>query len=205
MLTAFAFRTGGDIGNATFYKYDLYYKGNWPFTDVHMAIFADPDLGNFQDDWVGSDTTLGVGYIWNSDNEDEGSDGYGSPPPAAGYDFLQGPIVPSPGDSAKVSNEWVQDFKNLAMTSFLRYHSGGCGCPDCEPATALHHYIYMRGRWKDGKCITEGGMAEISRTTTVRHTCSREILATVIIPASTGLSAIQTAQAQTLGHQTGAL
>ena len=153
-VTAFAFRTAGDIGNATFYKYDLYYQGTQPFTDVHMAIFSDPDLGNFQDDWVGSDTTLGVGYVWNSDNEDEGSDGYGSPAPAAGYDFFQGPIVPSPGDSAKVSTEWVQDFKNLEMTSFMYFHGGGC--VDCEPSTALDHYNYMRGRWKDGKCITWG-------------------------------------------------
>ena len=152
--TAFAFRTGGDIGNATFYKYDFYYRGNWPFTDVYMAIFADPDLGNFQDDWLGSDTTLGVGYVWNGDNEDEFSRGYGSPPPAAGYDFFQGPIVPSPGDSAKVSTEWVQDFKNLKMSSFLSYRGGG-GVTD-EPRTALEHYNYMRGRWKDGKCITKG-------------------------------------------------
>ena len=152
--TAFAFRTGGDIGNATFYKYDFYYRGNWPFTDVYMAIYSDPDLGYGRDDWVGSDTTLGVGYVWNSDNEDEGYYGYGSPPPAAGYDFLQGPIVPSTGDSAKVSNEWVQDFKNLEMTSFLNFYDGPCVI--CSPITALDHYNYMRGRWKDGKCITEG-------------------------------------------------
>ena len=152
--TAFALRTGGDIGNATFYKYDFYYRGNWPFTDVYMAIFADPDLGNFQDDWLGSDTTLGVGYVWNSDNDDEGSDGFGSPAPAAGFDFFQGPIVPSPGDSAKVSSGWVQDFKNLKMTSFLFYRGGGGVTED--PSTALDHYNYMRGRWKDGKCITKG-------------------------------------------------
>ncbi|MYF39908.1 MAG: T9SS type A sorting domain-containing protein [Rhodothermaceae bacterium] len=153
--TAFAFRTGGDIGNTTFYKYDFYYRGNWPFTDVYMAIFADPDLGNFQDDWLGSDTTLGVGYVWNADNDDESSWGYGSPPPALGFDFIQGPIVPSPGDSAKVSTEWIQDFKNLKMTSFLFYQGGACEF--CEPSTALEHYNYMRGRWRDGKCITVGG------------------------------------------------
>ncbi len=28
--TAFAFRTGGDIGNATFYKYDFHYRGTGP-------------------------------------------------------------------------------------------------------------------------------------------------------------------------------
>ena len=154
-VTAFAFRTAGDIGNTTFYRYNVYYKGNQPFTDVHMAVFSDPDLGNYQDDWVGSDTTLGVGFVWNSDNEDEGSDGYGSPAPAAGYDFFQGPIVPSPGDSAKVDGEWIPDFVNLKMTSFTYYNNGGGVTED--PSTALDHYNYMRGRWKDGKCITEGG------------------------------------------------
>ena len=152
-VTAFAFRVAGDIGNATFYKYDLHYKGSWPFNDVYMAIFSDVDLGNFQDDWIGSDTTLGVGYVWNSYNEDVGTNGYGSPAPAAGYDFFQGPIVPSPGDSAKVSTKWVQDFKNLEMTSFMTY---GDGLTEI-PRTALAHYHYMRGRWIDGKCITEGG------------------------------------------------
>ena len=153
---AFAFNTSGDIGNSTFYKYDLYYKGNEPYTDVHMAIFSDPDLGNYQDDWVGSDTTLGVGFVWNSDDDDEGGDGYGTPAPAAGYDFFQGPIVPGmPTDTANVSGEKVPGFKNLDMTSFTFYNNGGGVTED--PSSALDHYNYMRGRWKDGKCITLGG------------------------------------------------
>ena len=52
----FAFNAAGPIGNATFYKYDVYYKGKVPLTDAYMALYSDPDLGNFQDDWVGSDT-----------------------------------------------------------------------------------------------------------------------------------------------------
>ena len=153
---AFAFNTAGDIGNTTFYKYDLYYKGTEPYTDVHMAIFSDPDLGNYQDDWVGSDTTLGVGFVWNSDDEDEGGDGYGTPAPAAGYDFFQGPIVPGlPTDTANVSGQQIPGFKNLNMTSFTFYNNGGGVTED--PSSALDHYNYMRGRWKDGKCITLGG------------------------------------------------
>ena len=96
-----------------------------------------------------------MGIVWNSDNEDEGTDGYGSPAPAAGYDFFQGPIVPSPGDTANVSGVKVPDFKNLPMTSFTFYNNGGG--PTEDPRTALDHYNYTRGRWKDGKCITEGG------------------------------------------------
>ena len=153
---AFAFNTAGDIGNTTFYKYDLYYKGNEPYTDVHMAIFSDPDLGNYQDDWVGSDTTLGVGFVWNSDDEDEGGDGYGTPAPAAGYDFFQGPIVPGlSSDTANVSGQKIPGFKNLDMTSFTFYNNGGGVTED--PSSALDYYNYMRGRWKDGKCITLGG------------------------------------------------
>ena len=168
---------------------------------MYTAIYSDPDLGNFQDDWIGSDTTLGVGYAWNSDNYDEGSNGYGSPP-AVGFDSIQGPIVPSPGDSAKVSNEWLQDFKNLKMTSFL-FHQNGPGVTE-DPVAGLDHYNYARGLWKDGKCMTEGGMAGISRKT-VRHTCSREILEPAMMTASTGLSAFQTAQGQTFTQQTGSL
>ena len=52
--------------------------------------------------------------------------------------------------------------------------------------------------------LQTGGMAEISRRT-APHLCFREILVPVMIPASTGLSAIQTAQGQTLRQQTGAL
>ena len=152
----FAFNTAGDIGNTTFYKYDLYYKGTEPYTDVYMAIFSDPDLGNYQDDWVGSDSTLGVGYVWNSDDDDEGGDGYGTPAPAAGYDFFQGPIVPGlPTDTANVSGQKIPGFKNLRMTSFTFYNNGGGVTED--PSSALDHYNYMQGRWKDGKCITLGG------------------------------------------------
>ncbi len=151
---AFAFNSGGDIGNTTFYKYDLYYKGDVPLTDTYIGLFSDPDLGNYQDDWVGSDTLRGMGFVWNSDNEDEGSDGYGIPP-AAGYDFFQGPIVPSPGDTAYVSGTPVPDFTNLKMAHFVFYNNGDGVTED--PANGQDYYNYLSGRWKDGKRITLGG------------------------------------------------
>ena len=152
---AFAFNTSGDIGNSTFYKYDLFYKGADPLTEAYIGLFSDPDLGNFQDDWVGSDTTLGMGYVWNSDDIDEGGDGYGQPAPAAGYDFFQGPIVPSVGDTAYVSGVAHPDFRNLRMTHFVFYNNGGGVTED--PGVGTDYYNYMDGRWKDGKRITLGG------------------------------------------------
>ena len=157
-VLAFAFNTSGGVGNSTFYKYDLFYKGNVPLTDAYIGLFSDPDLGNYQDDWVGSDTLRGMGFVWNSDNEDEGGDGYGTGPPAAGYDFFQGPIVPSLGDTAQISGVKVPDFKNLKMTHFVG-GGGGSGTldPVPDPIYGSDYYNYLSGRWKDGKRITLGG------------------------------------------------
>lgn len=153
--TAFGFNTAGDIGNTTFYKFNIIYKGTETLQNAYVGIFSDPDLGDFADDYVGSDSTLGLGYVYNADNSDESGEGYGSPPPAAGYDFFQGPIVPSPGDTAHVSGRAVPDFKNLSMTSFVYYNNGG-GVNE-DPATGEDYYNYMQGRWKDGRRIRFGG------------------------------------------------
>ena len=153
--TAFAFDVAGDIGNATFYKFKLFYKGTVPLEESYLAIWSDPDLGNFDDDWVGSDVPLGLGYVYNSDNVDEGSEGYGTPVPAAGYDFFQGPIVPSVGDTAHVSGVAVPGFKNLEMSTFAFWNNGG-GVQG-GPRNAEGYYNYMRGFWIDGLQFTEGG------------------------------------------------
>ncbi|MDX1547071.1 MAG: hypothetical protein R3247_08795, partial [Rhodothermales bacterium] len=152
---AFAFNTSGAIGNTTFYKYNIFYKGDVPLEKAYIGIFSDPDLGNFDDDYVGSDTTLGLGYTYNADNNDEGGEGYGEAPPAVGYDFFQGPIVPSPGDTAQVSGVKVPGFKNLKMTHFVFYNNGGGVTED--PQNGSDYYNYLQGRWKDGKQITFGG------------------------------------------------
>ena len=72
------------IDNSTLYRYRLINKGPKPLEEAYFSVFTDPDLGNFDDDCIGSDTTLGIGFFYNSDNEDEGRDGYGKAPPADG-------------------------------------------------------------------------------------------------------------------------
>jgi len=159
----FAFDVAGDIGNATFYKYKLFYKGSVPLENAYMSIFSDPDLGDAGDDYVGSDTTLGIGYVYNSDNSDIAGEGYGEAPPAVGYDFFQGPIVPAPGETAFVSGVPVPDFKNLKMTGFMFYNNGG-GVNE-DPTTAEHYYDYMQMNWKNGESVTFGGNGFNQNTT----------------------------------------
>ena len=130
------------LGEAIFKKYTVIYKGtaDTPDTarieDMHFAQWVDPDLGDYGDDFVGSDVELSLGYVYNADDSDSHYDPYDLAPPAAGYDFLQGPIVPvytrdDDGNqildesSVAISNfERRPGYRNLPMTAFVYFASG---------------------------------------------------------------------------------
>ncbi len=97
--TAYAYYAAGALNNTTFYRYRMFKRGPSNLTDAYLTFYSDPDLGNASDDYVGTDTTLQMIYVYNGDNEDEGSDGYGANPPALGISFLQGPLVDAPGQT----------------------------------------------------------------------------------------------------------
>ncbi|MDM7926962.1 MAG: T9SS type A sorting domain-containing protein [bacterium] len=121
-LTVFGFNRTGALGNALFFKYRLTNKGRRTLDDAFAAVFMDPDVGNGNDDLVGCDPALGIGYAFNGDNFD---DKYGADLPALGVDFFQGPIVDAPGQSAVLPDGTVLAGKEiLGMTSFFAYISG---------------------------------------------------------------------------------
>ncbi|GIV59253.1 MAG: hypothetical protein KatS3mg043_0342 [Rhodothermaceae bacterium] len=156
-VSAFAFNLAGDLGNTTFYKYKLIYKGKAPMVDTWFGIWSDPDLGNATDDYVGSDTTLGLGFVYNADNDDEGSDGYGEAPPATGYDFFQGPLVDAPGQTWTDPDGTVHENKTrLKMTRFLYYNNDTSEFGNPRDLTS-DWYNYLRGIWQDGSRMCFGG------------------------------------------------
>ena len=55
-----------------------------------MGIFADPDLGNSSDDFIGCDVDRSMMYAYNGDTYDEGATGYGNDIPALGIVILEG-------------------------------------------------------------------------------------------------------------------
>ena len=139
--TTFAFNRQGALGKTLFIKYKLKNQGTQTLDEMYISQWADPDLGGgagFTDDLVGCDTLpdgtgkpRSLGYVYNSTNNDGG---YGSAPPALGYDFFQGPRVgPDP----------------LGLTSFAKYING------TDPASAEETYHYMEGLGSDGGGITD--------------------------------------------------
>jgi len=152
-VSAFAFgHSDPRLATVTFYRYKLIYKGPAPLEKTYFGIFADVSLGNFDDDYIGSDSTLDLGFAYNSNNND---DRYGVAPPAIGYTFLHTP--PATDDRRDNDHDGATDEPGemLGMTAFTTTKGGG-GLRG-NPRKAAHYYNYMQARWKDGRRLTLGG------------------------------------------------
>lgn len=158
---AFAFSTADALNNTTFYRYQFIYRGSQPMENSYIGIFSDPDLGEFADDYVGSDPELGLGFVYNGDNFDNGDGGYGAVPPALGYDFFQGPLVGN-GEGSDFNDgvdndgdgEVDEEDERLAIEKFFYFTNGGTVTSD--PGIGEEAYTYMQGLWKDGTPLREG-------------------------------------------------
>ena len=149
-VSAFAALSDVDaINNTTLYQYKLIYRGNAPLDDAYFGLFVDPDLGQFLDDYVASDSTLGLAITYNADDDDESAFGYGPQPPALGMMFVEGPVNTA-GET-------------LRMTNFMTFANGGGVQGD--PMNAQDFYNYMQSRWRDGAHLTEGSFGRDSSGT----------------------------------------
>jgi Secretion system C-terminal sorting domain len=148
-VTAYAFDGSTILNNTTFYKFVLNYKGAGLFKDAYFGIFADPNLGDAGDDYIGVDTTLNLGFVWNADNND--GDGqtftYGTAPPAFGFDILKGIQTDVDGDG---------DLEEQNLSGFTHFRTGG-GCDFCDPSTAAQKYNYLKALSNNGTPFRVGG------------------------------------------------
>ncbi|MCB0282447.1 MAG: T9SS type A sorting domain-containing protein [Calditrichae bacterium] len=153
--TVFGFNRTGDFGDIVFKKYLVINKGSNTFKDMVFGYWSDTDMGTADDDYTGCDTVLSLGYTWNGTNTDGV---YGSPPPSVGYDFFQGPIIESPGDSAKFLGKWRQGYRNIPLTAFTLYINSSSTYSDPSQGVAegsVHFYRYLTGQLWNGNPFTD--------------------------------------------------
>jgi len=139
--TTFAFDRQGALGLTLFVKYKIINKSGGTIDSMFVSQWSDPDLGGaagFTDDLVGCDTLpdgtgkpRSLGYVYNSTNNDGG---YGSTPPALGYDFFQGPLVGT---------------TRLGLVSFNKYING------TDPQNANQTFNYMKGLTQFGDVVVD--------------------------------------------------
>ena len=172
-VTLWGYARTDALGDVIFKKYQVVYEGTATtpddavINDMYIAQWSDPDLGDFGDDFAGSDVELSLGYVYNGQADDSHYVGFGLAPPAAGYDFLQGPIVPvyvldengeitvdDNGDPVlDTTKEAIWNFgrrpgyENLPMTSFVYFAAGSAiGDPELgEYVGTEEWYNLLRG------------------------------------------------------------
>ena len=146
-LTAYAYNLSNALGNSIFYKWKLINKSGQQIDSTFVTVWSDVDLGDSGDDYDGCDTTLGLGYTYNG-NPVDGV--YGSAPPATGFDFLQGPLVPgAPTDTARFPDGRTYPGKKLLrMTSSISYTNDATELGN--PNTGQEVFNYQKGLTRSG-------------------------------------------------------
>lgn len=179
----FGFTTNDEINNMTFCNYVLINRGSLNLENTYFAQWADTDLGNPVDDFIGCDVGRGLGYSYNGDDDDEVSaagPGYGAQPPAIGIDFFEGPYQDPDGinnlygiEEGEALNglgylnfqdtllgrepDNVIDNERFGMRRFI-FHNNNEG-PEAtrDPQIAIEYYQMMQGIWRNGVPMTHGG------------------------------------------------
>lgn len=183
-VNAFAYSTNDELNDMTFYEYKMTNKANEDLIDCYFAWWVDPDLGCYNDDYLGCDPDLGMAYIYNEDALDgfengcQGVSTYGENIPIIGIDFFRGPSVtkvfktdanghfildangrkilmnPTPGSGQQ------DTLVEGGMSSFTFTYNQGGNIPDTgDPQRGREGGFYnlLRGMWTSGVPMTYGG------------------------------------------------
>ena len=160
-VQTFAFESNDELNNMTFQRYKLINRANTVLDSTFFAMWVDPDLGCYTDDYVGCDVERALGYIYNEDavDGDVGCECFGTPTycedvPILGVDYFRGPL----------SDELDSNFNpiELGLSSFTYYNNNGIGSPNpatTDPGADFEFYNYLSGSWRDGTPFTFGGDA----------------------------------------------
>ncbi len=175
-VQSFGYSTNDELNDMTFQRYKLINRADVDIRDAYFALWVDPDLGCFTDDYIGCNVERSLMYVYNEDVLD-GNNGcncddvetYCDRVPALGVDYFRGPLGPKiieideNGDTVLITPQIGQSFDTLVelgMSSFLYLNNCSVGGPDpltCDPTEAEGYYNVLQGLWPDGTPVTDGG------------------------------------------------
>ncbi len=151
-LSIFGFKDNPQLKDVLFKKYLVINKSNKKVSNMYFSYYSDNDIGGGMFDFVGSDTTLSLGFSWTATDYNEY---YGFNPPAVGHLLLQGPLVKGNSTDKGLLNGYVRTgYKNLGMTAFAANYKNSPVLPH-NPYLGSYRgtievYNLIRGLTNDG-------------------------------------------------------
>ena len=156
-VEAFAFRNLA-LGTETFYRFTVTNRNAAPLEDAYLGTFHDVDLGDPGDDYIGTDTTAHLLYVYNANNSDAS---YGIPP-AYGFSVLESPIGLPNGRDDDRDGEVDEPGERLGLTATSHILHGPAVR---DPLTSEETYYRLQGLWNDGTPMREEGMGYSTAST----------------------------------------
>jgi hypothetical protein len=160
-----------ELLNTTFYNYKIYNRTNFNLIQTYIGVWVDATIGNWQDDYVGSNPQKGYAFAYNGSGNDSI---YGNILPATGTVMLKAPKA-TLNDGIDNDNDGVTDELNeeLLTPDIYYYNHLSSGFMSSNPAindpqNAAQFYQYLNGYWRDGSPYTCGGYA-YGGTTITKH------------------------------------
>jgi hypothetical protein len=165
-VQAFAYRTNDEVNNMTFQRYKLINRAIESIDSTFFAMWVDPDLGCYTDDYIGCDVGRSLAYVYNEDALDgqsgcdcpQGINTYCDDVPLLGVDYFRGPL-----------DEFGQE---IGMSSFTYFNNNIPPAPPpgtTDPTTAEEYYNYLTGSWRDRTPFTFGGDAYQDSTEPINY------------------------------------
>ncbi len=146
--SAFAYSTKDYLNDASFYNYRLVNRSNLQLDSTYIATWTDADLGYYRDDYIGCDTTRGLGILYNGASTDGAGqiNSYGTKIPMVGVDFFKGPRKPV---DTMINGVPGITYKQLGMESFTYYNNDNSNIGN--PDNGVQIYNYMTGSIRNGQ------------------------------------------------------
>ena len=170
-VQAFGYVTSDELNDMTFQRYKLINRATELIDSTFFAMWIDPDLGCYLDDYIGCDTSKSLMYCYNQDALD-GDPGcacvsgnvtvptYCDKVPIIGCDYFRGPRRPIRIPDWENPGEFKDTLIEIGMSSFVYYNNPGIGPPPPgteDPNVDIEFYRYLTGYWRDGTPFTYGG------------------------------------------------
>lgn len=137
------------LNNSNFASYKLHFKGKEEIDSTFFGFWSDPDIGCYQDDYIGCSPSQNASFAYNQDEED-------------------GIITGSPNFCPGGFQVWNKNempvgsvkFLNQKMDAFTFSNNGSLGIPPpatTDPSQTIDFYRYLNNQWKDGTPLTDKG------------------------------------------------
>lgn len=138
------------LNYTTFYNYKIINRSSVALYNSYLSLFNDIDVGNYADDFVGSDVQDRYSYTYNPSSTTS---------PAIGILQFKGPVNSSNGIDDNGDGNIDEPFDRMGFTNFMYYNNSFPGVPlaQTDPSNATEYFQYMTNFWKDGSPLTCGG------------------------------------------------